>query len=428
MGRPKLLLPLGETTVLEHVIACVRRAGVEQVVVVIAPGADALAEIATKAGAQVVQLTEETPDMRATCLHGLAWIERHLQPTPEDAWLLLPADHPTVDANIVEALLEAATQGPATILVPAHQGRRGHPTLLRWSHVEGIRALAPDVGLNAYIRQHADETRELPWPSVEVLRDLDTPEDYARLQPSLRYLDLTLPSVVENLALDEALLEDAEAGGPEVLRFWEWPTPAVVLGAGSRVADDVHVEACDADGVPITRRSSGGGTVLLNAGCLLFSLVLRFERNPALGDLHASYRFILGRIAEAISGSPLPLGEGRNVVALEGTSDLAMGERKFSGNAQQRKRTHLLHHGSLLYAFDFALLERYLKLPARRPAYRRDRSHVEFLMNLPFPVMSLKARFRDVWAPMGSLEAWPKERVQRLVQEKYLQRDWIRRR
>src|ERR1700733_14347192 len=110
----------------------------------------------------------------------------------------------------------------------------------------------------------------------------------------MHHLDLTLPSLVENLALDEALLLHAEAGGPEVLRLWQWPTHAVVLGAGGRLADDVEEDAGQTDGVPIMRRSSGGGSVLLGPGCLLFSLILRFDRDPALSDLHASYRFILG--------------------------------------------------------------------------------------------------------------------------------------
>src|SRR5438067_790620 len=72
------------------------------------------------------------------------------------------------------------------------------------------------------------------------------------------FLDLTLPTLAENLALDEALLLEAEDGrGGEVLRVWEWPTPAVVLGAAGVVADDVDAAACAADGVP--RRGAAGG-------------------------------------------------------------------------------------------------------------------------------------------------------------------------
>src|SRR4051812_9848251 len=146
----------------------------------------------------------------------------------------------------------------------------------------------------------------------------------------MRCLDLTLPTAVENLALDEALLLEAEAErGGEILRLWEWPHPAVVLGSGCVLHDDVDEEACVADGVPILRRSSGGGTVLLGSGCLLYSLVLCFESDPAYRDINASYRSILGRMARALA----PVAP----MVLTGTSDLAVESRKVSGNAQQRK-------------------------------------------------------------------------------------------
>src|SRR5262249_26463773 len=105
----------------------------------------------------------------------------------------------------------------------------------------------------------------------------------------MQFLDLTLPTPAENLALDEALLLHAEAaGGGEVLRLWEWPSPAVVLGAGCQLAEDVDEAACLADGVPILRRASGGGTVLLGRGCLVYSLVLAYERSPALREIPSS--------------------------------------------------------------------------------------------------------------------------------------------
>ena len=70
------------------------------------------------------------------------------------------------------------------------------------------------------------------------------------------FLDLTLPTAEENLALDEALLLEAEAGrGAEVLRTWEWPSLAVILGSGCKLAEDVDEVACRAAGVPILRRS-----------------------------------------------------------------------------------------------------------------------------------------------------------------------------
>jgi lipoate-protein ligase A len=238
----------------------------------------------------------------------------------------------------------------------------------------------------------------------------------------MHILDRTLPTAVENLALDEALLLAAESGeGGELLRLWEWPRPAVVLGAGCRLAEDVNEPACRADTVPVLRRASGGGTVLLGAGCLCFSLVLSYARDQALTEIASSYAYIFDRTLQALAGV-LPGMERA------GTSDLAAGGRKFSGNAQQRKRAHLLHHGTLLYGFDVESVGRYLRLPARRPEYRGDRAHGEFLTNLPVGVEELRRRLCEAWGADTELATWPENRIDELVREKYVQAGWIRRR
>lgn len=240
----------------------------------------------------------------------------------------------------------------------------------------------------------------------------------------MKRLDVTLSSIGANVALDEALLLDAEAGGPEVLRLWEWPRLAVVLGAAGRLALEIDDAACRADDVPIARRSSGGGAVMLGPGCLLFSVVLRFERDPALADLHASYRFILGKLQRTLT----PLLQTSEEVVVTGLSDLALGIRKISGNAQQRKRTHLLHHGSLLYGFDATMVERYLRMPPRQPEYRQLRSHVDFMTNLPIESSTLKSKLAEIWDANDPMTDWPTELTNKLLQEKYETAEWIHRR
>jgi lipoate-protein ligase A len=238
----------------------------------------------------------------------------------------------------------------------------------------------------------------------------------------MHLLDLTLPSAAENLALDEALLLEAEAGrGGEVLRLWEWAHYAVVLGAGCVLADDVDEAACRADGVPVLRRASGGGTVLLGPGCLCYGLVLSYERGPALREITPSYVYILGRVGEALAGL-LP------DIEQAGTSDLTDGGLKFSGNAQQRKRHHLLHHGTLLYDFDLSRIGLYLRMPARQPEYRGRREHAAFVRNLPAEVAELKGRLREGWRADEAMGDWPREAVRRLTAEKYTQLTWIQRR
>jgi molybdenum cofactor cytidylyltransferase len=181
MGRPKLALPLGDRTILEHVVTALQ-ASAYQTVVVIGPHVPELVPLAKAAGAQVCLLAEQTPDMRTTVERGLQWIEEHFRPRPTDAWLLAPADHPTLDPSVVRELCDSFRTDPSrSILIPVHSGRRGHPALVSWRHVEGIRALPKDRGINAYWREHVSEVREVPVSSAGVLCDLDTPEDYARL-------------------------------------------------------------------------------------------------------------------------------------------------------------------------------------------------------------------------------------------------------
>jgi CTP:molybdopterin cytidylyltransferase MocA len=187
MLRPKLALPVAGRTVLEHVVDALRQAGVVPVLVVLGPHVADLAGPARAAQAEVLLLPEPTPDMRATVEHGLTWLETHFRPGPDDAWLLIPADHPTLDDGLVYQVATAWLASPGrSIVVPTWQGQRGHPTLVAWQHVPGIRAHPAGAGLNTYFRLHAEVTLELPVDSAAVVEDLDTPEDYERLLRGLR--------------------------------------------------------------------------------------------------------------------------------------------------------------------------------------------------------------------------------------------------
>ncbi|HEY7328346.1 MAG TPA: nucleotidyltransferase family protein [Gemmataceae bacterium] len=183
MGRPKLALPLGERTILEHVVAALRQAEVEHILVVLGPHVAELTALATSAGARVCPLAEPTAGMRETVEHGLRWIEQRFHPLPDDTWLLAPADHPALDASVVKRLGSAFAAEPEfSIIIPTYQGRRGHPTLFAWKHVAAIHAYPAELGLNTYIRQSVAETLEVAVESPTILWDMDTPEDYEWLR------------------------------------------------------------------------------------------------------------------------------------------------------------------------------------------------------------------------------------------------------
>jgi len=230
--------------------------------------------------------------------------------------------------------------------------------------------------------------------------------------------------VEEDLALDEALLIEADSSdGPAVLRFWEPRHHAVVLGASRSIRSDALVEACRADGVPIVRRSSGGGTVVVGPGVLNVAVVLPDSRAPGLWAVDAAHRYVLERLVGSIIGVGQP-------VTVEGLGDLVIGGRKCGGSAQRRLKHWFMVHCSILYAMPVEQVARYLALPERQPAYRRRRSHQDFLSNLPLTRTNLVESIRAAWSP-GSAFSSPPARalalIPELMAEKFGNRSWIER-
>jgi lipoate-protein ligase A len=228
----------------------------------------------------------------------------------------------------------------------------------------------------------------------------------------------------EQLALDEALLDDAHEGrlaGP-VARTWMVSEPTVVVGSSSRIDDEVDRAVCGRLGVRIVRRPTGGLTVVLGPGCGMWSVVAPLAGpSPPIERIHAA---MLDPLAAAISAA------GRPVVR-RGSSDLAMvtadGDRKVSGNSLRVRRGGILYHGTLLDSFDLTLVGRVLKHPPREPGYRRGRDHGAFLANLGLGRAAIDEAVRRAFRAETLATTWPAERVATLVRERYDCPTWTER-
>ena len=180
------------------------------------------------------------------------------------------------------------------------------------------------------------------------------------------------PTVAENLALDDTAARSASATGLRRLRFWWGGPPAVVMGSSEWQEQVVDAEACARLGVDVLKRSTGGGSVLQTRSVLNYSLI---TPAPASLDLQAGFRPGIDLICAILTAFGV-------VGRPEGTSDVAVGARKISGNAQARRWRALLVHGTLLVDFDYELADVVLKHPPREPAYRNNRVHRDFLVTL----------------------------------------------
>ncbi len=243
----------------------------------------------------------------------------------------------------------------------------------------------------------------------------------------MKRLDLPTLSPAGNLAADEALLDGCENGhGEETLLFWEPGETFVVVGYANQVATEVNVAACETSGVPIYRRCSGGGTVVQMSGGLNYSLILRITENSPTQNITTANRYIMEKnrnAIEALAGQ-LKTHNSKLKISVRGHTDLCLGEQKFAGNSQRRRKNFLLFHGTLLLNCNLNLISELLAMPSLQPDYRASRPHEEFVTNLHLPAEKVKAALAQEWNSLAKLENPPLDEIKRLAREKYSSREW----
>lgn len=182
MGRPKPLLPVGDTNYLGRILRTLAAVPVARFVVV-GSRAEQVAEAARRLDPACSVVVND--DWRRGMLSSLQLAIGELQRIGNfTALLLCPVDTPGFRATTAGALLEAAGHG-APIVVPRHGGRHGHPVLFADS-VWGELLRAPaDQGARAVVESHRHDLLDVDVDDPWVLCDADTPEAHARLRAGL---------------------------------------------------------------------------------------------------------------------------------------------------------------------------------------------------------------------------------------------------
>jgi lipoate---protein ligase len=243
----------------------------------------------------------------------------------------------------------------------------------------------------------------------------------------MQILHLTLPTPAENLAADEALLDRCEAGqSGETLLFWEPHETFVVVGYANKIATEVNVAACAAKQIPIFRRCSGGGAVVQMPGGLNYSLILRVTEDVPTRSISSANKFIMEKNRAAIE-TLLPefkIQNSKFKISVRGHTDLCLGDLKFAGNSQRRRKNFLLFHGTLLLDCNLSLVSELLLMPSLQPDYRASRSHEKFVTNLNLSAEKVKAALAKEWKVNQELKNPPLEEISKLAREKYVTREW----
>jgi molybdenum cofactor cytidylyltransferase len=182
MGRPKLLLPFGPSTVIGALVASFRAAGVEKIVVVTAPGDLPLHDWVRRTGLSLAINPDPERGMLSSILGGLAALGgTKILTTRREPLLISPADLPALQPETIRATL-AALNSPATQAIalawPTWRGKNGHPLAVAAEAVVEIPTLDPTIGLKQLRDRFAGRTIEIAVDDPGAVADVDTPEEY----------------------------------------------------------------------------------------------------------------------------------------------------------------------------------------------------------------------------------------------------------
>ncbi|SFS81602.1 lipoate-protein ligase A [Saccharopolyspora flava] len=236
-------------------------------------------------------------------------------------------------------------------------------------------------------------------------------------------------SPLMHMALDEVLAEEVGAGrrGP-TLRFWEWASPAVILGGFQSVSNEVDLGAAERHGVEVVRRITGGGAMFVEPGnTVTYSLYAPPSLVAGL-SVAESYPFLDDWVLGV-------LGDLGLNVWYQPLNDIASDGGKIGGAAQKRLASGaVLHHVTMSYSIDAAKLGEVLRVGREKLSDKGVASAAKRVDPLARQtglargvvidrlIAGFRSRFGLVEGPVSAAE---ESRAGELVGSKFGTREWL---
>lgn len=176
MGQPKVLMPwIDHKTIIEHIVEQLIRARIEHITVVTGHyAAEVKAQLAPYDVHIVYNRAYRTGEMLSSIKAGLRTL-----PNEITASLIVLGDQPRLNARVLNDIQVHYAEQGGDLLIPSYQMRRGHPILIGRRYWQEILMLNDKHTLRDFISKHEDDVHHIPVDSDSILRDVDTPQDYA---------------------------------------------------------------------------------------------------------------------------------------------------------------------------------------------------------------------------------------------------------
>jgi len=177
MGKAKLLLHYDQKTIIEDVVHNCLSSNSDKVIVVLGGHREKILPLIKHLPVSVIF----NPDYKKGMLSSIQCGIRSLPPNT-GAIIFVLSDQPGIPSDVIDLLIDTYNKTKKGILLPVFSQRRGHPILIDVKYTEKILNLSPDIGLRRLIHAHPDDILEVPVDNPNVLKDIDTPEDYKRFR------------------------------------------------------------------------------------------------------------------------------------------------------------------------------------------------------------------------------------------------------
>ncbi|XP_052189025.1 uncharacterized protein LOC127799232 isoform X3 [Diospyros lotus] len=177
--------------------------------------------------------------------------------------------------------------------------------------------------------------------------------------------------ILKQLHLEEQLLRTSSDNWCLINDGTDAPT--IVMGLSGKPFELLELGSVLQDQIPVIRRFSGGGTVIVDSGTIFVTLICNRDAVPGVQPYpHAIMHWSGLLYNEVFKGiDDFQLRE----------NDYVFGNCKFGGNAQSITKKRWVHHTSFLWDFEARNMA-YLKLPRKAPEYRLTRKHMEFVCRM----------------------------------------------
>jgi len=173
MGTSKPLLTIGGSTFLNIIIESLKRAGLEEIIIVLGYKAEEIRSHLPTGVKSVVNENYERGQLSSLKV-GL-----RLLPSDTDGFLMVLVDHPLVAKATYRAIIELLAKG-APIVLPKYKGKRGHPVGFSTAYIKELMDAPEDIGARFVIKNNIDSLVELPVEDRNVCFNINTVEDYER--------------------------------------------------------------------------------------------------------------------------------------------------------------------------------------------------------------------------------------------------------